>query len=340
MGRIEVSLSRLVLLLAAAAFPLLSAATEHRSILCPDGHATCFSGEPVTLRLMLHDPTSQSGTLAWAYSAQRHTLAAGEIQVIFDPSKPAQVEIPLKGPEVREGVIYDTQFRARLVGRHGEARAEFRRVFWIFPRNPFADRRQWLQRLNIAVYDPGGKTLTTLLDAKVPCTRIRSLETQSAGVIVIGEGVRLSGSLTETMTRLAAAGATVLCLSPADTSLPFPGTGDGSPAASRIALCQADIIHELDKRLDIEGWSAKGDAVSTRLRPEAFRGQVSLRPTEATQGWPWIDVGYPSGGRLIICGFGIIRCWDAGPTPRYLLLRILESTDRAEKSTLSLSSPE
>jgi hypothetical protein len=32
-------------------------------------------------------------------------------------------------------------------------------------------------------------------------------------------------------------------------------------------------------------------------------------------------------GRLVVCGFSLVGSWDASPTPRYLLRRILEQFD-------------
>ena len=42
--------------------------------------------------------------------------------------------------------------------------------------------------------------------------------------------------------------------------------------------------------------------------------------------WPWLTIEYPeTNGRFIFCGFRLIKHWDDGPTPRFLLSRILES---------------
>jgi hypothetical protein len=41
--------------------------------------------------------------------------------------------------------------------------------------------------------------------------------------------------------------------------------------------------------------------------------------------WPWMEAEYPGRrGRLLVCGFGLVRDWDGGPTPRFLLVRLFE----------------
>ncbi len=51
-----------------------------------------------------------------------------------------------------------------------------------------------------------------------------------------------------------------------------------------------------------------------------------------SKGWPWVEVEYVDGGKLIFCQFELSRHWDDCPTPRYLFARILESLSASQEN--------
>ena len=58
----------------------------------------------------------------------------------------------------------------------------------------------------------------------------------------------------------------------------------------------------------------------------AFRvdGAATVGEVNAEEGWPWLEIQPGGAGRpFVICGFGVISAWDAGPTPRFLFARLL-----------------
>jgi hypothetical protein len=328
----------LMLTVAVSAIVGAALAEERVAQITPlQGWSSLFSGDEVKLGYRIQGPSPIHGRLVWSYSAERRTLARGERAVAVDPGSHGDVQIALKIPDVREGIVYDTELDTQLVDGHGRVVADHRRVLRVFSPDPFADRKQWLGGLGIALFDPEGETTEAFDSLDIPYKTARNLsalQAVDAGIVVIGEGVHLRkhGSLPEVMMNLAASGTPVLCLAPADGHLAFPGTEADSPIAARLCLRRNDIIVELDKRLDGQQWPPDGKTFAAGLEVATNRGRVSLVIAESPQAWPWLDVAYPGGGRLIVCGFRVVQCWQAGPTPRYLLARILEELSRTKSS--------
>ena len=139
------------------------------------------------------------------------------------------------------------------------------------------------------------------------------------------------------MVKTAARGLPVLCLAPGKGALVLPGAvGAELPPPASLTLRRDDIITELDKRLDAAAWPANGLIESSRLRIKSDRDQVVAEASREPNAWPWLEVRYGTGkGRLLVCGFGIIRQWEASPTPRYLLSQLFLRLSAEKQSTLS-----
>lgn len=252
-----------------------------------------------------------------------------------DKTTPADVEISLQLPGVGEGIVFDTDFTVQLLDSRDDVVAEHQRVLRLFPSDVFSDRREWLDDLKIVLFDPEGKTSELFDEATIPYKKARSLtvlEKSKEGIVVIGEGVSLADhrNLPEVMVRLAAARVSVLCLAPADGQMAFPDSEVEQPDSTSISFRRTDVITQLDKRLDAQAWAPDGKLAVAGLEMTSFRGRVLLAVTKSPQAWPWFEATYPRGGRLIVCGFGIISCWQAGPTPRYLLARIFERLSKED----------
>ncbi len=155
---------------------------------------------------------------------------------------------------------------------------------------------------------------------------MESITELKEGVLLVGEGVSFKDSpaLPESLIQAAARGLPVLCLAPAQGTLPLPGVDKlkGSRPES-LAWRSGDVITEIDKRLDARAWSG-GEMIASTIALTAEERVVQGEIFPAG-GWPWMEANYPeTHGRLVICGFGIIRQWDASPTPRFLFERLLE----------------
>jgi hypothetical protein len=274
-------------------------------------------------------------------SVNRRTIARGQQLASVRPDKPAVATLRLAVPGVKEGVVVQAQLAVSLyAGASTRPAAEHTKPIWIFPRDPFVDRSEWLKGLNIELFDPLGKTAEVFEKARVPFKLTRNTAAISGpgtGLLVIGEGISLRDfrALPEAMLQAAAGGRPVLCLAPSEGAIPMPGAGDTPQQAPRLVeLRREDIVTELDKRVDAAGWPPAGTSVASRLVVQPKGGRVVAEVSAQGAGWPWLDARYPAGrGRLLACGFGIIRQWEDGPAPRFLLARILDLLDGQQDSS-------
>lgn len=271
--------------------------------------------------------------VAWRLTANQRTLASGELDARGDADKPAQVTIPLRWPNVKPGVVLPVQLTLSV----GDVRHE--RLVWIFPRDPFADRHEWLQSLKLTVFDPPGDTVSLLEDNKIPHERVRTregMEDLTEGVVIIGEGVSLKDheGLIDDLRALAARGVSVLCLASADGAFAFPGD---KPQATSLQLRRADVIRELDKRLDAAWWP-KGSSQQRGLRITSSDDDVLAEVSDAENSWPWAEWQFETSAaksvrpRCVWCGFGLVSAWDDSPTPRFLFVKLLERLSTSSQS--------
>jgi hypothetical protein len=136
---------------------------------------------------------------------------------------------------------------------------------------------------------------------------------------------RLFASLTPAAGR----GVPVLCLAPADGRFPWPG--DDDPAPERLSLRRADAIVELDRRLDARTWLPDGKSAPRGVLVAAHGGHAVGEVCGSERAWPWFEVRYAR-APLLVCGFDVIRRWDDGPTPRFLLARVFDYlTERSSR---------
>lgn len=303
--------------------------------------STAFGGGDVRIGMRVIE--AAEGTLRWSHAANQRTLARGEVELRRNEDGSGTGEFVLRPPEVRDGVIFETTVTTEFIPRGAnEAAASLERTLWLFPRNPIAGQTTWAENLDIELFDPEGDTAEQFEKLELPHRVVRNTAAlnnpEQDGVLIIGEGASLvrNRSLAGAVLKAAAAGRRVVLLAPADGSFPLPGlTGNDVPdgaAPGEVRLARHQIITELDKRLDAQAWPGTNNTIPSRgLLLESRRGRIETVITdESSQAWPWLVVRFPqSRGVLVMCGFTLIEHWENGPTPRFLLVRLLESLQRA-----------
>ena len=242
-------------------------------------------------------------------------------------------------PEVKEGVIIQALLSLSVIQEGTkEALADFEKTIWIFPEDPFANRKKWLKNVKIHLFDPEKKTGELFEKAEIPFEAVQNIDSVTEianGVVLIGEGVLFKDyrGLSEMMVKTAARGIPVLCLAAADGEMTIPGMGSVDlPCPTSMAFRQSDIITELDKRLDANAWPPDGKVVVSTIMLKGKKGPVIGKIQKGGDEWPWMEMNFGKPvrqaqgrhGRLVMCGFGIIEKWESGPTPRFLFAKILE----------------
>jgi hypothetical protein len=294
-----------------------------------------LAGSKHELKFTIQAPKDFRGRLVWslAEKATGRVLPDGRGEAVLKRGAggTATASFALDFPKVSPGVVLKAQLTASLVDdAAGTAAATYEKPVRIFHPNPFVNQLKVLSELKIVLYDPDPAARTTSLLKELEVAfeeekNLAALVERKAGVVIVGEGVSFKEEpgMAETLLKLARHGQTVLCLAPAAGTLPVPGTErDGG---EDVSFFRRDIIKKLDKRLDTADWSKDGQVIASTLALKAVEGSVVAEVVAGSGGWPWLQVDYPeSKGRLIVCGFAVVAQWQANPTPRYLLAKMLE----------------
>lgn len=320
--------------------PLRAQADKPRVTLTPrEPWTNYFAAKDLTLHFTVQATEAFQGRAVWAFSVGPAVVTRKEVPLAVAPNKPAQLTIQLPGPEVRAGVVLDAKLAVQVFAERGDKpEASHLQTLRFFPPDPFTDRTKWLKELQITLFDPKGTTAELCKKMAIPFEESRNvaaLAELKEGLIVVGEGVSFQEErgLGEALFAAAAKGRRVLCLAPAEGSLPIPtGEGADAKAAPLLAFRHQDMITRLDKRLDSHVWSADKAVVVSRLVLKGEGASVGGEIVRGPGGWPWLEARFAdTGGRFVFCGFGVVSQWEASPAPRFLLLRLLEMVTEKEE---------
>ena len=99
---------------------------------------------------------------------------------------------------------------------------------------------------------------------------------------------------------------------------------------AKINTADEDIIRQFGSKLDTHYWPEGRNAIAKFLLATVGEKTIA-RVSDASSARPWLEASYQTAnadgrpGKLMVCGFGIVKYWKSTPVPRYLLRGMLES---------------
>ncbi|MEX1233118.1 MAG: hypothetical protein WEB58_22905 [Planctomycetaceae bacterium] len=320
------------LLLALSTIVSLSHAAEPEDS-THDGWSNLFAGQEVKLPIRFSSRVAEGDRVGWAASIEGRVIARREETLRADPDHPGQFLLTFPLPEGEPKTVIAAS--VTIAAAENEAMTK---PLWIFPRDPFADNPPFAAETDAALFDPVGDTANRFEAAKLKFNAIENLdaiEQMTPELLIIGEGVnfREHRALPDLLVRTAARGGHVLCLAPARGSfvLPEPDAGT-SGGLEALHLRKSNVIADFDKRLDFLNWPGEGSVARSSLTLAGKGGPLTVDVVDGDGEWPWLEAEFAGGGRLIVCGFALIKRWDDGPAPRHILRHALAHAARRSPS--------
>jgi hypothetical protein len=253
---------------------------------------------------------------------------------VADPKKPGHflVKLPTAVRDIKPRVILKMVLTVTVHSEKKDSIASSEKVLWMFPSDPFADRKKWLESLKITLFDPGETTAALLKNNNIAfkdTVNVAELAGKTEGLVLVGADASFSDypDLWDALKKLAGRGVPVLCLAPSAGELSLPN-------AEGLSFHKPAIIRRIDRRLDPAGWLPDGKVAVSGVSLRSEDRQVQAVVEKKDGDWPWLEIDFPApGGKLVVCGFDFLGKgkWDASPTPRYLFVRLLEYlTEKSE----------
>jgi hypothetical protein len=275
------------------------------------------------------------GRVVWGLAIGNATIARGDSAIEVAVGGRKSLPIKIAAQSTRSGTFLEMKLAVATYMNGGrQSVASIERKYWVLPADPFADRRQWAKKLRAVLYDPKGSTAEILRKADFPFVEQRNLAALgelTEGTAILAEGLswREEPGIEEVVWKLAERGVRVLCLAPTEGTFSVSGLSKkGRNDITRMTFASTDIIASWDGRLDAGTWSGGVPSVASRVSVQG-EGTDAMAVFGPDRGWPWAEVRVGRRGAkqgvVAVCGFGVMRRWDEGPTPRHVFLRALES---------------
>lgn len=235
----------------------------------------------------------------------------------IDEQKVLSIEITLDSRSVTSIFELTVQFTCK--DRTHEA------ALHLFPKSPFADRKQFLKAANIELFDPVGNTAEVFNKHEIPFKRLRAIENISSDgspFVIIGEGCNQFSEteFTKALINAAAEGQTVLCLQPKNPQVKFEG--GNNRVVLETGAVQIDTETELPRFLE----------PSSRWTPNRDSESLLLGLADGKAGWPKVEIhpgkataNQKRAGKIIFTGLAVIEKHEDVPASRHILWKLLKS---------------
>ena len=307
----------------------VASAGEDLAVIAEEGWGAFYGGREAVLHFRVEGETDRRILTCWKLSFNNRVARRGEMELSPGGGKNRRFEVRFMMPPVKSGVVMAGTIEiSALAVDSGRPATVIRKHLRAFPENPFDGRTDFLQSLHIRLLDPEGRTAAVLQEAGIPFELLKDAESVSRldeGLLIVGEGAVLSDKRmpAKRLQEAAQNGLRVLCLNPSEGMFSLPGSGSTGADPRVMGFRHADIITEMDKRLDADVWPPDGSIMERSLMIAGDCGAGAGVIVSGTSGWSWLDMTYPK-GRFVICCFRIIDKWRDGPNAPFLLAGIIE----------------
>ena len=291
-----------------------------------------FAGKDAAFTVGVDSADTFQGGITWRLAAGSATVARGESPVDLAAGLPVHVRVPLPIPNVKPGIVLAMTLTVALQRQGEDGNSTLEKQLWAFPEDPFAGRDEWLKNLRVQLFDPEGNTQALFEKCNIPfnsVANVNALETLE-GFLIIGEGVSFDEyrGLPDMMADAASRGMPVLCLAPGQGTMEIPGAaGSALPKPESLRLEGPAFTQRIDKRIDSGDWYPGIPPGRAGIVLKSDRQRVIGEVEEGATAWPWLIATYGGTGHLVICGQAIVANWEGSPSPRWLLVGLLDWLD-------------
>lgn len=306
----------------------VSHAREKTDLVCLSRFSNILEGREERLTFLLDDTVPLPASVEFRVLIGSRTLSAGQTTVMRD----RKFEFGFQTPEIPPGTVLPVTVVGMIADR---PESQTSKELFVYPKNPFRDRGEWLVKLKLHLFDPEQRTGKLFESMEIPFKKLDQLSVDSldsGGILVVGEGFRFDAASewVDECWKLAQRGHRMICLSPASGSLIWP---QEATAPSTLTMARLNYFHRHDKRLDVNDWVGGKSPVSSSLRLEVGQSGSEFRVSQKELGaFCVLDADYqPTRGRLIICGASIVDGWDSTPAPRQFLSYLFETVSLLPK---------